>query len=228
MAQRAGMLQAVDSSRNSLQCREMRHRSERAIRRPFRGPSDCPCELWTSLLAASAGATQAVVVQGKSLPCSKTRHCGDAGGWRASGLDATVRHGGQTSFRPGSCSQCPPVVHRAARLSTASVDKSVGCPGKDAASACRGRELLAVLRNEAGPASCGAPGAGSPRCRGRPSGNPQRHSGPSGARWTRALGCVWRLGCAQTIRMPRLGRPSMWQSMTSPFTTGPTFSGVPL
>ena len=145
------MLQAVDSSRNSLQCREMRQRSERAIRRPFRGPSDCPCELWTSLLAASAGGTQVVGTQGKSFPCFKTRHSPAVGGWQPAGLDACVRGDGQMPFLPCSCSQCPPVVHRAASLSPASVDKSVGCPGKDAASACQGRELLAVLRNEAAP-----------------------------------------------------------------------------
>jgi hypothetical protein len=31
----------------------------------------------------------------------------------------------------------------------------------------------------------------------------------------------------QTIRTLRSGSPSIWQSMTSPRTTGPTFSGVP-
>src|SRR5262249_35501376 len=32
----------------------------------------------------------------------------------------------------------------------------------------------------------------------------------------------------QAMRMPRFGSPSMWPSITSPRTTGPTFSGVPL
>ena len=45
-------------------------------------------------------------------------------------------------------------------------------------------------------------------------------------RWPRAPLSAHRPP-AQTMRMPRLGSPSMWQSITSPRTTGPTFSGVP-
>ena len=49
------------------------------------------------------------------------------------------------------------------------------------------------------------------------------------ARENRVDRCVRLAGrsCAHTILTLNSGRPSMWHSITSPLTTGPTFSGVP-